>query len=63
MFATQINPIVAMAAQARTAEDRASATRFRVERIERERAAYFRSRARTGQTTGTTALPAVATIR
>ncbi len=62
MFATKINPIVAMAAQARTTEDRASAARFRVERIERQRAAFFRSRAKTGQTTSATALPAVATI-
>ena len=62
MFATQINPIVAIAAQARTAEDRASAARRRAERIERERAAVFRRRANTGQATGSKALPAVATI-
>ncbi len=62
MFATPTNPIVAIAAQARTAEDRAAATRLRAERIERERAAYFRSRANTAQTPGATALPAVATI-
>ena len=62
MFSTQINPIVAMAAQARTTEDRATAVRLRAERIERERTAFFRSRAKNGQTTGVTALPAVATI-
>ena len=62
MFATPINPIVAIAAQARTAEERASAARRRAERIERERAAFFRSRANTGQATGTKTLPAVATI-
>jgi hypothetical protein len=62
MFATQFNPIVAIAAQAKTAEDRAAAARQRAERIERERAAYFRSRTKTGQTSGAKALPAVATI-
>ena len=62
MFATQTNPIVAMAAQARTAEDRATAARSRAERIERERAAYFRGRANTVPTTGAKPLPAVATI-
>jgi len=62
MFATQINPIVAMAAQVRTVEDRATAARLRAERIERQRAAFFRSRANPDQTTSVSALPAVATI-
>ena len=62
MFATPINSIVAIAAQAMTAEDRAASARRRAERTERQRAAYFRSRARTGQTNGAKALPAVATI-
>lgn len=62
MVATPINPIVAIAAQARTAEDRATAARLRAERTERQRAASFRSRANIGQTTGAKTLPAVATI-
>lgn len=62
MFATPINPIVAIVAQARTAKDRAVAARQRAERIERERAAFFRRRANTGRATDARTLPAVATI-
>jgi hypothetical protein len=62
MFATQINPIVAIAAQAKTAEDRAASARLRAERIERDRAADFRRRANTARATGANTLPAVATI-
>ncbi|HSG94745.1 MAG TPA: hypothetical protein VLA28_04455 [Afifellaceae bacterium] len=62
MFATQINPIVAIAVQAKSADDRAAAARLRAERIERERAADFRRRANTAQPTGAGTLPAVATI-
>ncbi len=62
MLATQINPIVAIAAQAKSAEDRATAARRRAARMERQRAAFFRRRASTTQTTGAKSLPAVATI-
>ncbi len=62
MFATQINPIVAMAAQVKTVEDRATAARLRAERSKRQRAAYYRSRAKSGRSSSASALPAVATI-
>ena len=62
MTATQINPIVAIAAQAKSAEDRTMAARQRAARKERDRAAFFRSRANTARATGAGALPAVATI-
>lgn len=62
MFATPINPIVAIADQAKTAEDRAVAARQRAERIERDRAAFFRRRANTGRAADARTLPAVAAI-
>jgi hypothetical protein len=62
MFATPTNPIVAIAAQAKTAEDRAVAARLLAERIERDRADSFRRRANAGRATGARTLPAVATI-